>query len=105
MAEMRPAGLKPFEPGRKNGGGKPNSLQHRPLLRLFLLEQTMQIHINGERREVSQKTILGLLESLAIDPKRVAVELNMEILPKAEYAEKTIADDDRIEIVHFVGGG
>jgi len=105
MAEMRPAGLKPFEPDRNNGGGKLNTMKHRPLLRLFLLEQTMQIHINGERREVSQKTILELLGSLAIDPKRVAVELNMEILPKAEYAEKTIADDDRIEIVHFVGGG
>jgi len=65
----------------------------------------MRIHINGELREVSQKTILGLLESLGIDPKRVAVELNMNILPKAEYAEKTIADDDSIEIVHFVGGG
>jgi len=65
----------------------------------------MRIQINGEFREVSQKTILGLMESLGIDPKRVAVELNMDILPKAEYAEKTIADGDKIEIVHFVGGG
>jgi len=105
IAEMRPAGLKPFEPGRNNGVGKLNSMQHRPLLRLFLLEQTMQIQINGELREVSRTTVLGLLESLGIDPRRVAVELNTEILPKAEYAEKTIADDDRIEIVHFVGGG
>ena len=80
-------------------------MQHRPLLRLFLLGQTMQIQINGELREVSRTTVLGLLESLGIDPRRVAVELNTEILPKAEYAEKTIADDDRIEIVHFVGGG
>jgi len=66
---------------------------------------TMQIHVNGELRKVSQTTVLALLESLELDPKWVAVELNMEILPKAEYAEKTIADDDRIEIVHFVGGG
>jgi sulfur carrier protein len=80
-------------------------MKHRPQMRLFLLEQTMQIHINGELRDVSQKTVLELLESLGIDPKRVAVELNLDILPKAEYAEKTIADDDRIEIVHFVGGG
>ena len=65
----------------------------------------MLIHLNGETREISRTTVLELLESLGIDPKRVAVELNMEILPKAEYAEKTIADDDRIEIVHFVGGG
>ena len=65
----------------------------------------MLIHLNGETREISRTTVLELLESLGIDPKRVAVELNTEILPKAEYAEKTIADDDRIEIVHFVGGG
>jgi len=65
----------------------------------------MQIKINGEDREISSKTVVDLLESLGIDPKRVAVELNMEILPKVEYSEKTIADGDKIEIVHFVGGG
>lgn len=65
----------------------------------------MQIQLNGESREISATTVLGLLESLGIDPKRVAVELNMDILPKTEYTEKTIADGDRIEIVHFVGGG
>jgi sulfur carrier protein len=77
----------------------------RPLTRLFLLERAMQVHINGEPREISQKTVLQLLESLKIDPKRVAVELNMDILPKADYTEKSISDGDRIEIVHFVGGG
>lgn len=65
----------------------------------------MRIKINGEDREVSSNTVVDLLEFLGIDPKRVAVELNMEILPKAEYSEKTIADGDKIEIVHFVGGG
>jgi len=65
----------------------------------------MQIQLNGEQKDISAKTVLGLLDFLGIDSKRVAVELNMEILPKAEYAEKTIADGDRIEIVHFVGGG
>lgn len=65
----------------------------------------MQIQINGESREISQKTVLQLLESLGIDPKRVAVELNMDILPKADYLSRAIAEDDKIEIVHFVGGG
>lgn len=65
----------------------------------------MHIQLNGENREISSTTVLGLLQSLGIDPKRVAVELNMDILPKTEYTEKTIADGDRIEIVHFVGGG
>jgi sulfur carrier protein len=105
VAETRPAGLKPFEPDRETGGGKRKFKKYRPLMRLFLLERTMQIHLNGELRDISAKTVLGLLDSLDINPKRVAVELNMEILPKAEYTEKTIADGDRIEIVHFVGGG
>ena len=65
----------------------------------------MQILINGEPRETSQKTVLQLLESLEIDPKRVAVELNMDILPKTDYSSRAIAEDDKIEIVHFVGGG
>jgi thiamine biosynthesis protein ThiS len=65
----------------------------------------VDIAINGENRSVSAKTVKELLESLDIDSKRVAVELNMEILPKADYLTRTIADGDRIEIVHFVGGG
>jgi len=65
----------------------------------------VDIALNGETRSVSVKTVKELLESLDIDSKRVAVELNMEILPKADYVTRTIADGDRIEIVHFVGGG
>ncbi len=74
-------------------------------MRLFLLGSIMQIQLNGELREVLPGTVLELLEALAVDPKRVAVELNMEILPKADYADKLIATGDCIEIVHFVGGG
>ena len=65
----------------------------------------MQITINGEPRSLNQQTVSQLLQSLDIDPRRVAVELNMEILPKAEYETAALADGDRIEIVHFVGGG
>lgn len=65
----------------------------------------MEICLNGESRSVSVKSINELLESLEIDAKRVAVELNMEILPKSDYLTRTISDGDRIEIVHFVGGG
>jgi len=65
----------------------------------------VDIAINGENRSVSARTVKELLDSLEIDAKRVAVELNMEILPKADYVTRTIADGDRIEIVHFVGGG
>lgn len=50
-------------------------------------------------------TVSGLLEQLQLQQNRVAVELNLEILPKARYADQVIQDGDRIEIVHFVGGG
>ncbi|NVO00697.1 MAG: sulfur carrier protein ThiS [Geobacteraceae bacterium] len=69
------------------------------------MERQVLIEINGERREVLKQSMLELLESLGIDPKRVAVELNMDILPKAEYPGRELAEGDKIEIVHFVGGG
>ena len=65
----------------------------------------MLLQINGEDREVGKQTLLELLESLGIDPKRVAVELNMNILPKAEYSGRALTEGDKIEIVHLVGGG
>jgi sulfur carrier protein len=63
------------------------------------------ILVNGERKEIGPLSVLGLLENLEIDPRRVAVELNLEILPKPDFETTTLQDGDRIEIVHFVGGG
>jgi sulfur carrier protein len=71
----------------------------------FFHGATMQIIINGEDHSVPPQSMLQLLHSLEIDPRRVAVELNREILPKADYETTPLADGDRIEIVHFVGGG
>ena len=65
----------------------------------------MQISINGEFRETSPVTVSQLLDTLGINPGRVAVELNREILPKGDYAVRMVADGDKFEIVHFVGGG
>ncbi len=65
----------------------------------------MVILVNGERKEVGPLSVFGLLENLEIDPRRVAVELNLEILPKSDFDTTTLQEGDRIEIVHFVGGG
>ncbi|NJD91925.1 MAG: sulfur carrier protein ThiS [Geobacter sp.] len=65
----------------------------------------MKVNINGEMRELDGQSVLQLLESLSIDPRKVAVERNLEILPKGEYDSTQLADGDSIEIVHFVGGG
>lgn len=68
-------------------------------------ETAMEIIVNGETRTVEPMSIMELLRSLDIDPRRVAVELNQDILPKVEYESTILNDGDRIEIVHFVGGG
>ncbi len=66
----------------------------------------MQLTVNGEVHELpDNSTVRQLLEGLQISATRVAVEVNLEIVPKATYAERTLQDGDRIEIVHFVGGG
>jgi sulfur carrier protein len=73
---------------------------------LLLKETRMQITINGETRQVSEgSTVRQLLDELQITATRVAVEVNLAIVPKAGYAEHTLQDGDAIEIVHFVGGG
>ena len=66
----------------------------------------MTVTINGETREIADRSsVAELLETLAVSHRRVAVELNEEVVPRAEYAARRIANGDRVEIVHFVGGG
>ena len=66
----------------------------------------MQVEINGEKREVEeQMTLRELIESLALVPERLAIELNHSVVRRADWPQTTLKDGDRIEIVHFVGGG
>ncbi len=66
----------------------------------------MQITVNGETVEVVEgASLTALIEQLGLNPKKVAVERNLEIAPKSLYAEIALAEGDRIEIVQFVGGG
>jgi len=66
----------------------------------------MRIEVNGEAREVSAElTVRGLLELLGLGDTLVAVERNEEIVPRAEHGTTPLADGDRLEVVHFVGGG
>jgi sulfur carrier protein len=63
------------------------------------------IFVNGEPQTIEPATVFAFLEALAIDPRRVAVELNLDILPKTAYETTLLNEGDRVEIVHFVGGG
>jgi thiamine biosynthesis protein ThiS len=71
----------------------------------------MNLHINGDERTFADPaspaafTLAALIESLAMKPDRVAVELNREIVPRDRWLETPLKDGDRLEIVHFVGGG
>jgi len=66
----------------------------------------MQIVMNGDPIEiVAGSSIESLLKQLGISRERVAVELNADIVPKADYEKQLLSDGDKIEIVHFVGGG
>ncbi|HWP23522.1 MAG TPA: sulfur carrier protein ThiS [Candidatus Binatia bacterium] len=66
----------------------------------------MKVTINGEERELaSGLSLSGLLEELNIRPARVVVELNRNIVPREAYGATMLCEGDRLEIVHFVGGG
>lgn len=66
----------------------------------------MKLTINGEDREFSSNpTLSELLEQLGLKPDRVAVELNRELIPRERWVLSQLASGDKLEIVHFVGGG
>ena len=65
----------------------------------------MNLIINGEGQTYSAETLLALVEQLGMKPDRVAVELNREIVPRDRWPSTALHEGDRLEIVHFVGGG
>ena len=66
----------------------------------------VRLTINGEARTVQGALdIAGLIAALELDARKVAVERNLEIVPRSAYGATRIEDGDRIEIVHFIGGG
>ncbi len=66
----------------------------------------MRLVLNGEPKEFAQAaTIAALVDSLGLDTRKVAVERNLEIVPRSQYLATGLINGDRIEIVHFIGGG
>ena len=66
----------------------------------------MRVTVNGESRELDASlSVASLLQSLSLSAGRIAVEINEEVVPRDAYGERRLAAGDRIEIVHFVGGG
>ena len=66
----------------------------------------MKLQINGEARDFdSPLTLAGLVDQLGMKADRVAIELNCSIVARDRWPETNLAEGDRLEIVHFVGGG
>ena len=66
----------------------------------------MRLTINGEEQVFEGvTTVAGLIAALGLDSRKLAVERNLEIVPRSTYAAAELADGDRIEIVAFIGGG
>ena len=66
----------------------------------------MQIIVNDEPRTLDpQATVADLVAILGLGPRRIAVEVNRTVVPRAAYGATPLSEGDRIEIIHFVGGG
>jgi thiamine biosynthesis protein ThiS len=66
----------------------------------------MEIQLNGEGRKLNDSSSLcDLIRELGLQPERIAIELNREVVRKPDWATTVLKENDRIEIVHFVGGG
>jgi len=65
----------------------------------------IQIYLNGELRTVQSATISELIRETGLQTRLVAVERNLEVIPRSRYDRTPLKDGDRIEIVHMIGGG
>lgn len=66
----------------------------------------MQIELNGDRYKLDDGATVGaLIERLSLEGRRVAVEVNQEVIPKSRHPAHRLNDGDRVEIVHAIGGG
>ena len=65
----------------------------------------MRLTVNGAEREVTATTIAELVGELGLDTRKVAVERNLEIVPRSSFGATEVADGDQFEIVRFIGGG
>jgi sulfur carrier protein len=69
-------------------------------------DDALRVSVNGEARDLpAGTTVRGLLDALAVDLERCAVEINQEIVPRSTHATHVLRDGDAVEIVTFVGGG
>jgi len=69
------------------------------------MAQPISIRLNGEQKEVAATTLAELVAELGLQSRMIAIELNLEVVPKSQYDDTPLKDGDRIELVHMIGGG
>jgi thiazole synthase len=70
------------------------------------MPSTLNVTLNGETKSIQNGlTVRSMLASLGLDPAKIAVERNLQIVPRSTYDQVAVSDGDRFEIVHFIGGG
>jgi sulfur carrier protein len=69
------------------------------------MSQMHSIQLNGEARRVAARTLAELVAELGLEQRMIAIERNLEVVPKSRYAETELCEGDRIELVHMIGGG
>lgn len=68
--------------------------------------KTIEIIVNGDHYRIAENSnVSDLIDELKLIPQRLAIELNLSILPRAAWPETTLCEGDKLEIIHFVGGG
>lgn len=66
----------------------------------------ISVKLNGEPRSIAAgSSIVAMLKAIGVDPRKVAVEHNLEVVPRSTLSDVQVKDGDSFEIVHFVGGG
>ena len=65
----------------------------------------MKLIINGQERDLEAKTVSDVVSHFGLNERIIVIEHNLNIIPREQYAETAVAEGDKIEIVHFVGGG
>ena len=80
--------------------------QLSPRVRAAIVRLIVQVTVNDEPRALEAgATVADLVAALGLGPRRIAVEVNRAVVPRAEYTARRLADGDTVEIIHFVGGG
>ena len=93
-------------PAKGENGADESPLFNRRQAGLAVWSVGLRLFVNGEAREVgAAATVEALVALLGLDRRKLAVERNLEIVPRSAFGSTALADGDRIEIVAFVGGG